>query len=56
MRSDYWGQGGHNAVLLVGDFFRDVPEGGWLDSKAALPAAAPRRRPPPGDRAAACRP
>ncbi|RYE89933.1 MAG: hypothetical protein EOO78_32380, partial [Oxalobacteraceae bacterium] len=22
MRSDYWGQGGHNALLLVGDFFR----------------------------------
>ncbi|MFP5392344.1 MAG: penicillin-binding protein 1A [Gammaproteobacteria bacterium] len=22
MRSSYWGQGGHNAILLVGDFFR----------------------------------
>ncbi|HCY63813.1 MAG TPA: penicillin-binding protein [Oxalobacteraceae bacterium] len=24
MRSSYWGQGGHNAILVVGDFFRDA--------------------------------
>jgi len=44
MRSSYWGQGGHNAVLLVGDFFREGIKGGWLDGKAVFP---PSRRPPP---------
>ncbi|MED5618918.1 penicillin-binding protein 1A [Ideonella sp. BN130291] len=43
MRSDYWGQGGHNAVLLVGDFFRDALKGKLLDAKASFP---PPRRPP----------
>ncbi|MEW6706894.1 MAG: transglycosylase domain-containing protein [Pseudomonadota bacterium] len=44
MRSDYWGQGGHNAVLLVGDFFRDALKARLLDTKAAFP---PPRHPPP---------
>ena len=39
MRSSYWGQGGHNAILLVGDFFKAALEGGKLDAKAAFPAA-----------------
>jgi penicillin-binding protein 1A len=43
MRSDYWGQGGHNAVLLVGDFFRDALKGKLLNTKASFP---PPRRPP----------
>lgn len=34
MRSDYWGQGGHNAILLVGDFFRDALRGGLVDARA----------------------
>jgi penicillin-binding protein 1A len=34
MRSDYWGQGGHNAILLVGDFFRDALREGWVDARA----------------------
>jgi penicillin-binding protein 1A len=56
MRSNYWGQGGHNAVLLVGDFFRTALAAGLIDPKAefprrarALPVAAPSQ---PGDGAA----
>ncbi len=37
MRSDYWGQGGHNALLLVGDFFREAMQAGKLDAKASFP-------------------
>jgi penicillin-binding protein 1A len=43
MRSNYWGQGGHNAVLLVGDFFRDSLKSGLIDPKARFAAA--RQRP-----------
>ncbi|MEO8152534.1 MAG: transglycosylase domain-containing protein [Rhizobacter sp.] len=39
MRSNYWGQGGHNAILLVGDFFRDTLKGGLIDPKARFAAA-----------------
>jgi penicillin-binding protein 1A len=38
MRSDYWGQGGHNAILLVGDFFRDVLKAGLIETKARFPS------------------
>lgn len=44
MRSSYWGQGGHNALLLVGDFMRSAYDSGRLDPDALLPGA---RRPPP---------
>ena len=44
MRSSYWGQGGHNALLLVGDFMRSAVDGGKLDPNALLPG---ERRPPP---------
>jgi penicillin-binding protein 1A len=44
MRSDHWGQGGHNAILLVGDFFRSALKDGLISAKAKLP---PARRPPP---------
>ncbi|HEY2925893.1 penicillin-binding protein 1A [Piscinibacter sp.] len=44
MRSDYWGQGGHNAILLVGDFFRSVLQQRWVDVAASFP---PPRRPAP---------
>ena len=37
MRSDYWGQGGHSALLLVGDFFRAAMDRGMLDVKASFP-------------------
>ena len=46
IRSSYWGQGGHNAALVVGDFFRGAFDGGALDAKATLPgwrAPEPRR-------------
>jgi len=42
MRSNYWGQGGHNAILLVGDFFRDTLKSGLIDPKARF---APAREP-----------
>ncbi len=44
IRSDYWGQGGHNAILLVGDFFRDALKARLIDAKASFP---PPRRPAP---------
>lgn len=44
MRSDHWGQGGHNAVLVVGDFFRDTLKAKRIDVKAQFPKP---RRPPP---------
>jgi penicillin-binding protein 1A len=48
MRSSYWGQGGHNAILLVGDFFRSAIDAGKLDPAALFPGgqppAAPRAR------------
>ncbi|MES2758904.1 MAG: transglycosylase domain-containing protein [Pseudomonadota bacterium] len=44
MRSSYWGQGGHNAILLVGDFFKGALESGKID-KAALFPGGPRVAP-----------
>lgn len=44
MRSNYWGQGGHNAILLVGDFFKSAFESGKIDPRASFPGA---RHPPP---------
>ncbi|HYD59567.1 MAG TPA: transglycosylase domain-containing protein [Noviherbaspirillum sp.] len=44
MRSDYWGQGGHNAILLVGDFFRGTLKSRLIDTKAKFPQP---KRPPP---------
>ncbi|MDL2354812.1 MAG: transglycosylase domain-containing protein [Pseudomonadota bacterium] len=44
MRSAYWGQGGHNAVLLVGDFFKTALDTGKLDRAAQFPGA-PRAAP-----------
>jgi penicillin-binding protein 1A len=43
MRSDHWGQGGHNAILVVGDFFRDVLKAKLIDVKAKFPP--PWRKP-----------
>jgi penicillin-binding protein 1A len=42
MRSSYWGQGGHNALLLVGDFFKAA-----LDARKIDPAALFAGGPPP---------
>jgi penicillin-binding protein 1A len=47
MRSSYWGQGGHNAILLVGDFFKSALDSGKLDANALFPGghkAAPVRK------------
>ncbi|MBK4738034.1 transglycosylase domain-containing protein [Noviherbaspirillum sp. DKR-6] len=37
MRSDYWGQGSHNALLLVGDFFRGAANRRLIDVAARFP-------------------
>ena len=47
MRSDYWGQGGHNAALLVGDFFWQALETKRIDASLRFP---PSRLPPPPPR------
>ena len=53
MRSNYWGQGGHNAILLVGDFFRHGLDNGAIDSRALFGggqrAAPPIRSAEPPD-------
>jgi penicillin-binding protein 1A len=36
MRSSYWGQGGHNALLLVGDFLARAVQGNWVDTRLAF--------------------
>jgi len=41
MRSNYWGEGGHNAVLLVGDFFQHILDAGLIDEGARFPYARP---------------
>jgi penicillin-binding protein 1A len=42
MRSSYWGQGAHNALLVVGDMMAQAQRAGVIDAKAAF--AAPRMR------------
>jgi penicillin-binding protein 1A len=37
MRSNYWGQGGHSAILLVGDFFKSALDSGKLPADAEFP-------------------
>jgi penicillin-binding protein 1A len=44
IRSTYWGQGAHNAALLVGDFYKGAFDGGMLDVQALLPGG---RKPEP---------
>jgi penicillin-binding protein 1A len=50
-RSTYWGQGGHNALHVVGDFFRRA--GGRLDPGARFPDPPQYRQPLDFDFAAA---
>jgi penicillin-binding protein 1A len=45
MRSNYWGQGGHNAILLVGDFFRTALDAGKIDKAAIFPGGRPPAAP-----------
>jgi penicillin-binding protein 1A len=42
MRSNYWGEGGHNAILLVGDFFRLILNAQFIDPGAQFPYSRPR--------------
>jgi penicillin-binding protein 1A len=41
MRSSYWGQGGHNAILLVGDFFKTAIDSGKIERAAQFPGGPP---------------
>jgi penicillin-binding protein 1A len=49
-RSDWWGQGGHNALRIVGDFFREGQRTGLIDTQASFPKVA-RPEPVPVDTA-----
>jgi penicillin-binding protein 1A len=42
MRSNYWGGGGQNALLLVGDFFQVALDAQLIDGGARFPYARPR--------------
>jgi penicillin-binding protein 1A len=37
IRSNYWGQGGHNALRLVGSFFQQGQKAGLIDTQAVFP-------------------
>ena len=37
MRSNHWGEGGHNALLLVGDFFQQTLASRLIDGRADFP-------------------
>ena len=39
MRSTYWGQGAHNALPVVGDFFAQAVNGRMIDTNAHFPRA-----------------
>ncbi|HZA55849.1 MAG TPA: hypothetical protein VE616_16485, partial [Candidatus Udaeobacter sp.] len=41
MRSNYWGEGGHNALLVVGDFFQHILDARLIDSRAEFPYERP---------------
>jgi penicillin-binding protein 1A len=41
MRSNYWGEGGHNALLLVGDFFQEALAARFIDPYARYPFSRP---------------
>ena len=41
MRSNYWGEGAHNAVLVVGDFFQQTLATRLIDGGARFPYARP---------------
>jgi penicillin-binding protein 1A len=41
MRSNYWGEGAHNALPMVGDFFQRTLASRLIDGGAAFPFARP---------------
>ena len=42
MRSSYWGEGGHNALLLVGDFFQQTLASRLIEGGAEFPYERPQ--------------
>jgi penicillin-binding protein 1A len=42
MRSNHWGEGGHNALMVVGDFFQQTLAARLIDTNAEFPFARPR--------------
>jgi penicillin-binding protein 1A len=42
MRSNHWGEGAHNALLVVGDFFQHTLAARLIDAGAEFPFARPR--------------
>lgn len=42
MRSNYWGEGAHNALLVVGDFFQHALAARLVDGRAEFPFARPQ--------------
>src|SRR5690606_6175168 len=40
-RSDYWGQGAHNALYVVGDFYRTALRQGMLNPNERIPTPTP---------------
>jgi penicillin-binding protein 1A len=42
MRSNYWGEGRHNALLVVGDFFQQTFTGRLIDGNAEFPFERPQ--------------
>ncbi len=46
MRSEYWGQGAHNALFVVGDFLKESVKAGRIDAKAAFAAPRIKDEPP----------
>lgn len=51
MRSNHWGQGGRNALLIVGDFLRASLQAGRIDQRARFPVL-PKPEPVPEDMSA----
>jgi penicillin-binding protein 1A len=43
MRSNYWGEGAHNALLLVGDFFQHALNARFINGAAQFPYSRPPR-------------
>ena len=41
MRSNYWGEGAHNALFVVSDFFQQTLSARLIDSRAEFPFARP---------------
>ena len=42
MRSNYWGEGGHNALLVVGDFFQQALAAQLIDGRVEFPFRRPQ--------------